>query len=206
MPAPGLKTLEVGCGEGRVCRDLTSRGHRVTGVDASPTLIKLAYDADKDSSYLRAEAAALPFQDKTFDVVVFYNSLMDIDDMQGSLREASRVLQAGGKLCACITHPIADAGSFESRAGDAPFVIKGSYLGGRRPFEIEIERDGLRMHFKGWASPLEDYFAAMQAAGFAVETLREPAEPSMKDASENRWRRIPIFLMWRAVKLGTASP
>lgn len=175
VPAPGRQTLEVGCGEGRVCRDLASRGHRVIGIDGSPTLIKLAHDADRDNSYLRADAAALPFRDEAFDLVVFYNSLMDVDDMPGSVCEASRVLKAGGALCACITHPLADAGAFDSREGDAPFVIKDSYLGGRRPSEIEMERDGLRMHFKGWASPLEDYFAAMETAGFAVESLREPS-------------------------------
>src|SRR5262245_24605603 len=29
LPAPGRRTLEVGCGEGRVARDLAARGHRV---------------------------------------------------------------------------------------------------------------------------------------------------------------------------------
>ena len=38
VPEPGAATLEVGCGEGRVARDLVARGHRVTGLDASPTL------------------------------------------------------------------------------------------------------------------------------------------------------------------------
>ena len=35
VPAAGRATLEIGCGEGRVARDLAARGHRVTGVDAS---------------------------------------------------------------------------------------------------------------------------------------------------------------------------
>jgi hypothetical protein len=29
VPEPGAATLEVGCGEGRVVRDLVARGHRV---------------------------------------------------------------------------------------------------------------------------------------------------------------------------------
>lgn len=40
LPAPGAARLEVGCGEGRVARDLAARGHRVTGIDAAPTLIR----------------------------------------------------------------------------------------------------------------------------------------------------------------------
>ena len=38
VPAPGTATLEVGCGEGRVSRDLTDLGHHVTAVDLSPSL------------------------------------------------------------------------------------------------------------------------------------------------------------------------
>ena len=60
------------------------------------------------------------------------------------------------------------------------------------------------MHFKGWAYPLESYFRAMEDAGLAVEALREPADddpgPSMEPGG-SRWRRIPVFLMWRAVKI-----
>jgi 2-polyprenyl-3-methyl-5-hydroxy-6-metoxy-1,4-benzoquinol methylase len=42
VPEPGAATLEVGCGEGRVVGDLVARGHRVTGLDASPTLVSAA--------------------------------------------------------------------------------------------------------------------------------------------------------------------
>src|SRR5262249_51410057 len=40
VPPPGTRTLEIGCGEGRVSRDLAARGHHVTGIDLSPTLIR----------------------------------------------------------------------------------------------------------------------------------------------------------------------
>ena len=196
VPAPGRRTLEVGCGEGRVARDLVKRGHHVTACDSTFELVKLATDADKTSDYLRSDAAALPFRDESFDLVVFYNSLMDIDDMESSVREAARVLAPGGKMCACVTHPIPDAGKFESSEDDARFVISGAYLGDRRWIEIiPIERDGLRMEFAGWAYPLEGYFRVLEMAGFAIEAVREP--PSHQ---EGRWTRIPAFLMWRAVK------
>jgi SAM-dependent methyltransferase len=194
VPPAGEKTLEVGCGEGRVTRDLVKRGHRVAAVDATASLLKLAREADETGDYLRCDAAALPFADRSFDLAVFYNSLMDIDDMVGSVREAARVLKVGGRMCACVTHPIPDAGRFESNEPDAPFVIAGSYLGPRRWLDIPIEKDGRRMVFAGWAYPLEGYFRVLEEAGFAIEAVREP--PS----GEDRWSRIPLFLMWRAVK------
>jgi SAM-dependent methyltransferase len=197
VPQPQGRTLEVGCGEGRVTRDLSRRGHSVVAIDPVAALIRLARDADAGNDYLRCDSAALPFADGSFDLAVFYNSLMDLDDMEGSLLEAARVLRPDGKLCACVTHPIADAGQFESRDAGAPFAIKGSYLGPRRWLELAVvHRDGLTMDFSGWAYPLETYFRAMERAGFMVQALREP--PAVED--DQQWRRIPLFLMWRAVK------
>jgi len=191
VPEPLGRTLEVGCGEGRVTRDLVKRSHHVVAVDATHDLLTLAREADPESLYMRCDAAALPFADESFDLVVFYNSLMDVDDMETSVREAARVLKRRGRICACVTHPLADAGEFDS---EERFLIPGNYLGLRRWLELPVARDGLTMNFSGWAYPLETYFKALESAGFAVEALREPA-------GERRWSRIPLFLMWRAVKI-----
>ena len=176
----------------------------MTAVDTSPTLIRLAYGADPKGFYLQSDAAALPFAAGSFDLVVLYNSLMDFDDMEGGVREAARVLRHGGALCVCITHPMTDAGTFASREPDSPFVIEGSYLGERRWMEIETERDGLQMHFKGWAYSLEAYFLALERAGFMIQAVREPRvldDTLDRIPSEYRWQRIPVFLMFRAVRL-----
>ena len=197
LPAPGRRTLEVGCGEGRVARDLTARGHRVVGLDASPALLRHAAAADAGGHYVRADASALPFRDAAFDLVVAYNSLMDVDDMPGSVREAGRVLEPGGHLGFCVTHPFMEAGRFASREADAAFVVSGSYLGPRRPFEGTEERAGLEMTFRGWCYPLEAYARAFEDAGFLVETLREPVDPRN---GVRQGRRLPWFLMGRCVK------
>ena len=149
-----------------------------------------------------ADMGALPFADAVFDVVVAYNSLMDVEDMPGAVAEASRVLALSGRLCICVTHPVADAGTFAERSADAPFTLTGSYLE-ERPFEGTFERAGLRMVFSGRAYPLESYARALEDAGLLIEILREPAVPEevlRRDPAEARWTRIPNFLWLRAVK------
>lgn len=202
VPAPGRRTLEVGCGEGRVVRDLARRGHRVVALDLSPTLIRSAKEADPAGAYVQANASALPFPDGSFDLVVAYNSLIDVEDMLAAVGEAARVLVGGGRLCVCVTHPVNDAGTFEGEEPAAPFVIAGSYLG-RRRFEATFERDGLRMTFQGWACALEDYSGALEAAGLLIELIREPQADqglAQERPRYRRWQRLPMFLHFRAVK------
>ena len=202
LPPPGRATLEIGCGEGRVARDLAARGHHVTGVDAAPTLLEAARDAGGAGDFLLADAAALPFPDGSFDLVVAYNSLMDMHDMPGAVREAHRVLEPGGRLGVCVTHPVSDAGQFVSGEPDAEFVIECSYFG-RRRFEGTFERNRLTMTFRGWSYSLEEYARALETAGFRIETVREPPLPredGQDDPADDRWRRLPMFLMLRAIK------
>jgi SAM-dependent methyltransferase len=201
VPPPGRATLEIGCGEGRVARDLTERGHRVTGVDASPTMLEAAAEEHPEGKYLLADAADLPFADDSFDLVVAYNSLMDIQDMKGAVHEVARVLEPGKQFCICLTHPLADAGRFHAREADAPFVIRGSYLDSRR-VEDTYERHGVRVTLCGWSYPLQDYARALEEGGFLIEALREPRQRDdivAAQPDEVRWQRVPAFLYLRAV-------
>jgi SAM-dependent methyltransferase len=203
VPPPGVLTLEIGCGEGRVTRDLRDRGHRVVGIDTSPTLLRHARDADPGGRYLTGDGMGLPFADATFDLAVAYNSLMDMDDMPAAVGEAARVLMPSGRFALSVTHPVNDAGTYSSPEPAAPFVISESYLG-RRRFEGTFGRGELTMTFRGWCYPLEDYARALEGAGFVIERIREPAATDAAVAAggeaQHRWRRVPLFLQMLARK------
>jgi SAM-dependent methyltransferase len=202
VPQPGSRTLELGCGEGRVARDLAARGHNVVAVDLTFTLLQHAREADPSLSYACADAAALPFDDESFDLVVAYNSLMDVQDMAGTVREAARVLTSDACLCACVVHPMRDAGHFTGHEPDADFVISGTYYG-PRPVKDTFEREGLTMTFEGWSYSLQDYFGALESAGLTVGRLKEPLPSPGARAKHPSWEtsmRIPMFLFLRASK------
>ena len=67
LPPPGRRTLDVGCGEGRVGRRLRDSGHRVAGIDSSRTLLGLAHEAGGDDELVCGHAAALPWEARSFE-------------------------------------------------------------------------------------------------------------------------------------------
>jgi ubiquinone/menaquinone biosynthesis C-methylase UbiE len=194
---PACATLDVGCGEGRLPRELRSRGYSVVGVDGSEALLAHARAADPGGEYRVADAAALPFPDGCVELVTAFMVLHDVDDVPSAVREAARVLKPGGRLCLAIVHPMASAGRFEEPAPDAPFVVRSSYFEARR-YADTLERGGRRITFHSEHRPIGFYVEAIAGAGLLVERLREI--PDLSDAPGTRWQRVPLFLQLRAIK------
>lgn len=99
VPTPGRLTLDIGCGEGRVGRDLTRLGHQVIGIDGSPMMAKAAAThPDSGEVVLLGDAAAPPLQDAIADCAVAFMSLQDIDQMEVAVKEIARVLTVGCRV------------------------------------------------------------------------------------------------------------
>ena len=200
LPAPGELTLDLGCGEGRLGRELTRRGHRVVGVDTSPTLAQLAVTHEQPVPTLLGDVAHLPVRAGVADLAVACMSFHDVDDLPGAVRDAAAALRPGGRLCLAIVHPINSAGAFTDDSADAPFVIRGSYLDEFR-YSDRIEREGLTMTFHSAHRPLEAYVDAFEDAGLLLEALREPAFHGPAEVSAFQgWSRVPLFCFLRARK------
>jgi ubiquinone/menaquinone biosynthesis C-methylase UbiE len=183
-PPPGL-TLDLGCGEGRIARELTARGYDVVGVDSSRSMVAAARDLHPHGRYEVADAAALPYDDGAFDLVVAFMSLQDMDDVGAALREASRVLRPGGQLRLAIVHPIWTAGHVDDESNR--FVIHGSYL-------ATVPHIRPVMQVPSVHRPLQAYFRGLEDGGLVVETLREP--PSRKRLAG----RLPVYLYLGGLK------
>jgi SAM-dependent methyltransferase len=201
VPAPGRRTLDLACGEGRLSRDLKAGGHDIVGVDRSPAMLAAGREADAGIETHLADAAALPFDDGSFDLVIAFMSLQDIEDFAGAIREAARVLEPGGRFCMAIVHPLNSAGLFAGRDADSPFTIAGSYLDAHY-YADDLARDGLEVTLVSAHRPVQDYTEAVADAGLLIERLREPAVPehARLQPHSRRWQRLPLFLHLRAVK------
>jgi SAM-dependent methyltransferase len=188
LPTPGRLTLDVGCGEGRVTRDLKELGHTVIGLDASETMIAAAREADPRGEYVVANANDLPFPGGHADLAVAFMSLMDVDDMAGAVRELARVLEPGGALALAVVHPINSAHDVDSEHPEDRLVLTENYFD-RRRYSDFIERGDVKMTFESRHFTLQDYFEALLGAGLQVKELREIGDPQ-----HPRWSRYPLFL------------
>jgi SAM-dependent methyltransferase len=200
VPAPGTLTIEVGCGEGRLARELVALGHRVVGIDAAPALARAATSHSAGIAVAVADIADLPVADAAADIVVCFMVLMDIEDLDGAVAELARILAPGGTLCAGIMHPIMTSGLFIPGDEYGTFYM-GEYLKTMRHVLDITRSNGEIFKFRLEHRPIESYFRAFERAGLAVTALREP-HPSVELAEQlpefERARRVPPFLHWLA--------
>jgi SAM-dependent methyltransferase len=185
LPIAGQRTLDVGCGEGRVGRWLAAHGHRVTGIDKSPTLTAAAQAAGGYDEVVCGDAASLPWSNGAFDLAVAYMSLHDMSNPDSVIGEIARVLCPGGQLAIAIIHPLNRADEDLDRYFE------------RLRYQDEMIRGPLRMTFDGVNRPLSDYTTALTGQGFAIDQLTEPrpsAEDRRADESLLKASLRPYFL------------
>jgi SAM-dependent methyltransferase len=102
--APG-RCLDVGCGTGRFLRTLLALEWTPVGVDISDDQLRIAREHAQRAELVRCNAAALPFEDESFDAAISMFTHTDLDDFAGAIREARRVLKSGARLVYVGNHP-----------------------------------------------------------------------------------------------------
>ncbi|MHC3436917.1 class I SAM-dependent methyltransferase [Natrialbaceae archaeon A-gly3] len=96
----GGSVLDLGCGVGRTTVPLEERGFDVVGADVSEEAIRRARSHFPDLEFEVADAAALPFDDESFEHVLFSSFGLDYTHPETqrhrALEEIKRVLDPGG--------------------------------------------------------------------------------------------------------------
>lgn len=99
----GARVLEVGCGTGVLTRKLAGLPNveSVTGIDPASSLLAKARGLAKylpNVSFQEADGRSLPFDDGSFDVVLFDSAVSHVPEPERALAEAFRVLRPSGWL------------------------------------------------------------------------------------------------------------
>ena len=216
----GKKILDMACGQGIFAEQLRDKGAFVTGVDVAKELIKIAEEKSKTVQekgthkviYHIASAEDLfMLKDKSFDIVVCILALQNIEDLQKTITEATRVLTSTGKFIFVLNHP-----SFRNpkqtywgynEADDKQYRRVDEYMS-----ESHVRIDmtpGSTTDKKFTVSfhrPLQVYIKALSKHGFAVTHLeewishRESERGPKKKAEDKARKEIPLFMCLEAKK------
>lgn len=95
-----LDILDVGTGTGYFAILLSKAGHRVTGIDLTPSMLEEARASAAEHSvspqFLLMDAQETDFHDESFDVIVTRNLTWTLPDPEKAYGEWLRVLRPGG--------------------------------------------------------------------------------------------------------------
>jgi demethylmenaquinone methyltransferase/2-methoxy-6-polyprenyl-1,4-benzoquinol methylase len=91
--------LDVATGTGLVARELLACDCKVTGIDQSPEMLRVARDRLRDrAGFVEGRAEQLPFEDASFDALTFTYLLRYVEDPGTVLGELARVVRPGGTV------------------------------------------------------------------------------------------------------------
>ena len=195
----GLSILDLGCGEGRYCRHLASRGAKVVGLDPVPEFIDHSLRLDPSGEYLVASATSIPLPSQSFDLVLSYLSLLDIEDYKTACAEMIRVTKPGGQIAIVMISNMASTTDTWVRdaSGRKLYRTVDNYMS---EFELHLSWGGINI--KNYHRPLSAILAQFLGHGCMLTDFLEPlpAEDSPMYADEFR---VPTFQIYQFGKLGS---
>ncbi len=97
VPDTAHSALEVGCGEGSLCREMRERIPRVVGIDADLSSITMARAAGGDVEYLLGDFLRYEFAPESFDIVASVATLHHMG-AEDALERMRGLLRPGGVL------------------------------------------------------------------------------------------------------------
>lgn len=191
-----LDVLDAGCAAGEHAEWLVRSGARVTALDASAAMVRLAAGRLGESAHVvRADLGEpLPFEDGGFDLILSSLTLHYLADWLPALREFARVLRRGGRLVFSTHHPLL---TIEDGAEYHTVHLVDDAFTDFAPEPIPV-----RFYHRS----LERIVADVLAAGFTLRALHEPGPSPLTEerdpAMAARLRTRPWFLIVEA----TPSP
>jgi SAM-dependent methyltransferase len=183
---PGC-ALDAACGTGRHAGYLAGRGHRVTGVDSSPEMLKRARQQVPAASFLPGDLRRLPAPDESADLIVCSPALTHLPALAPAMAEFARVLRPGGHLVTSDIHYLS------LYLGGVPVLAGPGGRLGRLPAHRHLP---------------SDYLTAALACGLEPRSCAEPAWPATglaggplagqwcRAASDAAYTGTPAAIIW----------
>ena len=200
----GLRVCDLACGQGRLARHLADRRAVVTGVDISSKLLDIArgYEArePRNIEYRLGDARTLDgLAAAEFDGVVCFMALMDIAELEPTVRSVHRVLRAGGWFIFAVLHPCFHTSRSDelSVAGGLVRTIGSYFVEGHWRSDT---RTGPPGKVGAYHRTLSTYINMFLANGFRLDGVAEPRLTGRQAELRPIWTEVPAALVVRCSK------
>jgi len=159
--------VDIGCGEGWLCRTLRNKGINCFGIDAVSSLVEHAIS--KDGPYYtvgsyKEIAEGNIIQPDQFDAAVINFALIDKEETEALVNKLPYILKHKGYLFVQTLHPfsVAEGGDYESGWRD------GSWSGMKQDFILP---------YKWYFRTVGDWIQLFITSSFSIQEIREPVHP-----------------------------
>lgn len=187
-PLSGL-IADVGCGDGRIMREVTGENVSVIGCDLNASLLSAA---SLYGPVVRARVPGLPFADGSLDGAIVVLSFEHFED--AVFAELARIVRSGGYLVSVLNHPLVTApgaASVVDATDGEVYWRPGEYL---EPGFTDEQTAGGTVRFLH--RPMGRLLTSLASEGWALDVLEEiqPDSP-LPDAGlptllAGRWQRV----------------
>ncbi|MBI1880029.1 MAG: class I SAM-dependent methyltransferase [Chloroflexi bacterium] len=195
-PVLGQRVLDLGCGDADFGRELLNDGVAAyVGIEGSRNMVTVAQQtlAGTTGQVIQSNIEDWTYPEQAFDLVMARLVLHYIADLSTIFRSVHRTLIKGGQFVFSVEHPVitsCDRGWPEG-APRQDWIVDDYFTTGWRVTKW------LGGTVQKYHRTIEDYFTALQQAGFVIEQLRE-SRPQREYFSDEqlyeRRKRIPLFL------------
>jgi len=101
----GVQLLEYGCGTGNFAYKLSTLGYKVTGIDTSEEMIKIAKLAfGKDIKFLNGDSSIVSDKNK-FSTITSIMTFQFIENIEKTFEDLSHALKSGGIFAFAVFNP-----------------------------------------------------------------------------------------------------
>ncbi len=196
----GLSVLDLGCGDAVFGVQLLEAGcRRYLGLESSANMAQLGatnlHGLAGEVIHETIEAWAYP--SGAFDLAVSRLALHYVEDFGRICRLVFRTLRPGGRFVFSCVHPVITSSDDSGGGRRKAWTVDRYFETGPRSVQFMGGR------VEQFHRTVEDFFSALQRAGFTVDQLREshPRREHFEDEQLYRRRmRIPLFIFFAARK------
>ena len=118
LPA-GKRHLDIACGTGHLVAEASRRGAISEGTDFSQPMIDAARKNYPEERFSLADAAQLPFENRSFDAVTCAFGLSHMENPQQAIDEVFRVLAPGGPFVFTLWFSAGEGNELQAIVEDA---------------------------------------------------------------------------------------